>query len=52
MIMYLHFQGFASGDVDQDAAALRYFVDEGHTVLLAQVLNPILNPGTCILVYM
>lgn len=30
------YQGFASGDVDQDAAALRYFVDEGHTVLLAQ----------------
>jgi len=30
------YQGFASGDVDKDAAALRYFVDEGHTVLLAQ----------------
>lgn len=30
------YQGFASGDVDHDAAALRYFVDEGHTVLLAQ----------------
>ena len=33
-----HFaQGFASGDMDRDAAALRLFVDEGHTVLLAQV---------------
>merc|ERR1719382_406167 len=30
------YQGFASGDVDKDAAALRLFVDEGHTVLLAQ----------------
>ena len=30
-------QGFASGDMDRDAAALRLFVDEGHTVLLAQV---------------
>merc|ERR1712018_596445 len=30
------YQGFASGDMDRDAAALRLFVDEGHTVLLAQ----------------
>jgi len=30
------YQGFASGSVDKDAAALRYFVDEGHQVLLAQ----------------
>ena len=30
------YQGFASGDVDKHAAALRLFVDEGHTVLLAQ----------------
>jgi len=30
------YQGFASGNVDKDAAALRLFVDEGHTVLLAQ----------------
>ena len=36
-----HFaQGFASGDMDRDAAALRLFVDEGHTVLLAQVRSP------------
>jgi len=30
------YQGFASGDVDRDAFALRQFVDDGHTVLLAQ----------------
>merc|ERR1719357_2312086 len=30
------YQGFASGDMDRDAAAIRLFVDEGHTVLLAQ----------------
>merc|ERR1712107_754367 len=30
------YQGFASGDMDRDAAALRLFVDEGHTVILAQ----------------
>merc|ERR1712098_141799 len=30
------YQGFASGDVDKDAFALRYFIDDGHDVLLAQ----------------
>lgn len=30
------YQGFASGDVDRDAYALRYFVDKGHNVALAQ----------------
>jgi len=30
------YQGFASGSVDEDAAALRYFVNDGHKVLLAQ----------------
>ena len=30
------YQGFASGDVDKDAFALRYFIDDGHYVLLAQ----------------
>ena len=33
---YMAYQGFASGDVDKDAFALRYFIDEGHNVLLAQ----------------
>jgi len=30
------YQGFASGDVDRDAFALRQFIDDGHTVLLSQ----------------
>lgn len=30
------YQGFASGDAEADAFALRYFVDEGHNVMLAQ----------------
>lgn len=30
------YQGFASGDVDRDAFALRQFIDDGHDVLLAQ----------------
>jgi aspartate aminotransferase len=30
------YQGFASGDVDADAFALRQFVADGHNVVLAQ----------------
>jgi aspartate aminotransferase len=30
------YQGFASGDAEADAHALRYFVKEGHNVMLAQ----------------
>lgn len=30
------YQGFASGDLDKDAFALRYFVQKGHQVMLAQ----------------
>lgn len=30
------YQGFASGNADTDAAALRLFVDDGHTLMLAQ----------------
>ncbi|KAI1193381.1 aspartate aminotransferase [Nemania serpens] len=30
------YQGFASGDTDKDAFALRHFIDEGHNVCLAQ----------------
>jgi len=30
------YQGFASGDTDRDAFALRYFIKEGHNVMLAQ----------------
>eukprot|EP00172_Hildenbrandia_rubra_P003917 Plantae.Rhodophyta-Hildenbrandia_rubra.ctg6954.p1 GENE.Plantae.Rhodophyta-Hildenbrandia_rubra.ctg6954~~Plantae.Rhodophyta-Hildenbrandia_rubra.ctg6954.p1 ORF type:complete len:483 (+),score=93.77 Plantae.Rhodophyta-Hildenbrandia_rubra.ctg6954:136-1449(+) len=32
----LAYQGFTSGDLDKDAAALRLFVDDGHKVVLAQ----------------
>ena len=39
-LTFSYLQGFASGDMDRDAAALRLFVDEGHTVLLAQVTSP------------
>ncbi|CAK4076728.1 unnamed protein product [Aphanomyces euteiches] len=30
------YQGFASGDADRDAAALRQFVEDGHNVVLSQ----------------
>lgn len=30
------YQGFASGSIDKDAFALRYFVEKGHNVALAQ----------------
>nr|XP_039257561.1 aspartate aminotransferase, mitochondrial-like [Styela clava] len=30
------YQGFASGDTDRDAKAMRYFVSEGHNILLSQ----------------
>ncbi|PWW75975.1 hypothetical protein C7212DRAFT_280081 [Tuber magnatum] len=30
------YQGFASGDTDRDAYALRYFIEQGHPVALAQ----------------
>ncbi|XP_075213115.1 glutamate oxaloacetate transaminase 2 [Lycorma delicatula] len=30
------YQGFASGDLDDDAFAVRYFIEEGHDVFLAQ----------------
>uniref|UniRef100_H2Z4Q7 Aspartate aminotransferase, mitochondrial n=1 Tax=Ciona savignyi TaxID=51511 RepID=H2Z4Q7_CIOSA len=30
------YQGFASGDINKDAAAMRFFVEEGHNILLAQ----------------
>jgi aspartate aminotransferase, mitochondrial len=32
----LAYLSFASGDPDQDAAALRYFVNQGHPIALAQ----------------
>ncbi|KAK5975435.1 Aspartate aminotransferase, partial [Trichostrongylus colubriformis] len=30
------YQGFASGDVDGDAYAVRYFIEQGHNICLAQ----------------
>jgi len=30
------YQGFASGDAEKDAFAVRHFVEEGHNILLAQ----------------
>lgn len=30
------YQGFASGNIDQDAFAVRHFVEEGHNICLAQ----------------
>lgn len=30
------YQGFASGDIHKDAAAVRYFVSKGHCMALAQ----------------
>lgn len=30
------YQGFASGDIDRDAGALRQFVDDGHNICLSQ----------------
>uniref|UniRef100_A0A3Q3IBT6 Aspartate aminotransferase n=1 Tax=Monopterus albus TaxID=43700 RepID=A0A3Q3IBT6_MONAL len=30
------YQGFASGDIDRDAWAVRYFIEKGHNILLSQ----------------
>lgn len=30
------YQGFASGNIDRDAHAVRYFVEAGHDICLAQ----------------
>lgn len=30
------YQGFASGDINKDAHAVRYFVEQGHNICLAQ----------------
>lgn len=30
------YQGFASGDVDGDAFAVRHFVEQGHNIILTQ----------------
>ena len=33
------YQGFASGDLDKDAWAVRYFIDQGLPLLVCQVSN-------------
>ncbi|CAL8243229.1 unnamed protein product [Lota lota] len=30
------YQGFASGDIDKDAWAVRYFIEQGHNIVLSQ----------------
>ncbi len=30
------YQGFASGDIDRDAASMRYFVDQGLSIFVTQ----------------
>jgi aspartate aminotransferase len=32
------YQGFASGDCDKDAFAVRHFVEQGHQIILSQVI--------------
>ncbi|KAI4465520.1 aspartate aminotransferase [Holotrichia oblita] len=34
--MDMAYQGFASGDIDKDAAAVRMFINDGHEIALAQ----------------
>ena len=34
--MDMAYQGFASGDLDVDAAGLRHLVSDGHSILLCQ----------------
>jgi aspartate/tyrosine/aromatic aminotransferase len=30
------YQGFASGDIDRDAWAVRHFIEQGHKIVLSQ----------------
>lgn len=30
------YQGFASGDIDRDAWAVRHFIEQGHNIVLSQ----------------
>lgn len=36
MFFDMAYQGFASGDIDRDAWAVRYFIEQGHNILLSQ----------------
>jgi aspartate aminotransferase len=35
-LLHMAYQGFASGDINRDAHAVRYFVDNGHQICLSQ----------------
>ncbi len=41
------YQGFASGDTDRDAFALRYFIEQGHLPCLAQSFAKNMVSGVC-----
>ena len=36
MFFDMAYQGFASGDIDKDAWAVRYFIEQGHNIVLSQ----------------
>lgn len=36
MFFDMAYQGFASGDIDRDAWAVRHFIEQGHNVVLSQ----------------
>ena len=49
-ILDMAYQGFASGDVDRDAFALKQFIDDGHDVLLAQSFAKVSHSANLIFV--
>lgn len=36
MFFDMAYQGFASGDIDRDAWAVRHFIEQGHNIVLSQ----------------
>lgn len=36
MFFDMAYQGFASGDIDRDAWAVRHFIENGHNIVLSQ----------------
>lgn len=41
------YQGFASGDSEQDAYSIRKFVSDGHDILLAQSFAKVRSHSSC-----
>jgi aspartate aminotransferase len=41
------YQGFASGDAEKDAYAIRRFVNDGHNVMLAQSFAKVIHASVC-----